>query len=120
MKVKHLSDNSLLALHLALRAARKGATRVVVFNGALQRHLGKQKVHRARIHEFAATLEPIFPRHSIGKEDKLKNCLFLYLNEKPHPPSQPKTEIITERVHAIPSQAVVDQSLPIELIETGS
>jgi hypothetical protein len=120
MKVKHFSDNSLLALHLALRAARRGATQVVVLNIALQRHLGKQRVHKARIHKFAATLAPIFPRHSIGKEDKLKNCLFLYLNEKPDQPSQPKTKIIREFVHTIPNQAVVDQSLPIKLIESGS
>jgi hypothetical protein len=112
--VKHLSDSSLLALYLALRAARKGTDRVVILNQALKRHLGQEKVHTSRIRNFADTLKPVFPRHSMGKEHYgLKNCLFLYLNEKQDESVKTKPE----RINSIPNQATIDKEMGIQLVE---
>ena len=113
MKVT-LSDNSILALYLALLAARKGATKIVLSNEALKTCLGKKKVHEPRINEFAASLRPIFPRHSLGKEGYgLKNRLILYLNEKDDPTIKAKSEIVKR----LPNQAAIHQSLSIQVNE---
>jgi len=113
-KVKHLSNISLLAIHLALRAARKGVTRVIVTNDALKGYLGKDKVHEPRIEEFAERLKPIFPRYRLSKEHYgQKNRLVLYLNEKDDPSVKTKPEV----VHWIPSQADIDKDFPIRIIE---
>lgn len=118
-KLRHLSDNSLLALYFALRAARKGASRVCVSNDVLKVLIGKQKVqHKEQIRKFATTMKPIFPRYALGKEDyKLKNCLFLYVNEKKSDAEQDKTNIITERVTWAPAQSEIDKTLAVQLIE---
>jgi hypothetical protein len=76
--IKHVSDNTLIAMYLALRAARNGARRVYITNDALKAHLRTQRVHKPRIRKFADTLQTIFPYNSPGKEYyKLKNGLFL-------------------------------------------
>jgi len=117
-KLRHLSDNSLLALYFALRAARKGASRVFVSNDVLKVLIGKQKVHKEQIRKFAIKMKPIFPRYALGKEDhKLKNCLFLYVNEKKNDAEQDKSKIITERVTWAPAQSEIDKTLAVQLIE---
>jgi hypothetical protein len=115
--IKHFSDNSLLAVYLALRAARNGARRVYISNGALKLHLRKQKVHKPQIHKFAATLEPIFLHHSVGKEHyKLKNGLFLYFT-KEQSDARLANDIPTERIDRIPNQKEIDDALPIQILE---
>lgn len=115
--IRHFSDNSLLAIYLALRAARNGAGRIYISNNALKSHLRKQKVHKPQIHKFAATLQPIFPHHSVGKEHyKLKNGLFLYFTKEQYE-ARFKTDIPTERIIRIPNQKEIDDALPIQLLE---
>jgi hypothetical protein len=117
-KLRQLSDNSLLALFFALRAARKGASQVYVSNAALKVLIGKEKVHKEQIRKFANAMKPIFPRYALGKEDyKLKNCLFLYLNEKKSGAEQDKSKIITERVTWAPAQSEIDKTLAVELVD---
>jgi hypothetical protein len=114
---KHFSDNSLLAIYLALRAARKGARRVYISNDALKSHLRKQKVHKPQIHKFAATLQPIFPHHSIGKEHyKLKNGLFLYFTKEQFE-ARRDADIPTERIPRIPDQKEIDNALSVQILE---
>ncbi len=112
--IKHLPNISLLALHLALRAARKGTTRVIVTNDALKGYLGKDKVHEPRIEKFAEDMKPIFPRYRLSKEHYgQKNRLVLYLNEQDDPSVKTKPEI----VRWIPNQATIDKDFPIQIIE---
>src|SRR5258708_5988746 len=115
--IKHLPDNALLAIYLALRAARTGAKRLYITNDALKSHLRKQKVHKPQIHKFADTLQTIFPHHSIGKEHyKLKNGLFLYFTKEQYEARHDK-DIPTERIRRIPNQKDVDEALKVELTE---
>lgn len=115
--IKHISDNTLLAMYLALRAARNGAQRIYITNDALKAHLRTQRVHKPRIHNFAKTLEPIFPRHAIGKEQyKLKNGLFLYFTDGSGA-QQSNTDIRTERIVRIPNQKEVDDAFSVQALE---
>ncbi|HZE68818.1 MAG TPA: hypothetical protein VE135_04735 [Pyrinomonadaceae bacterium] len=115
--IKHLSDNALLAIYLALRAVRTGARRVYVTNDALTSHLRKQKVHKPQIHKFADTLQTIFPHHSVGKEHyKLKNGLFLYFTKEQYEARRHK-DIPTERIRRIPTEKDVDEALKVQLTE---
>ena len=115
--IKHVSDNTLLAMYLALRAARTGARRVYVTNDALKSHLRTQRVHKPRIHKFAETLQTIFPHHSVGKEHyKLKNGLFLYFTKEQYEARRDQN-IPTERIRQIPNQKEVDEALSVQALE---
>jgi hypothetical protein len=115
--IRHVPDNALLALYLALRAARSGAQRVYVTNDALKAHLRKQKVHKPQIHKFAGTLKTVFPNHSIGKEHyKLKNGLFLYFTKEQFDARLNK-DVPTERIRRIPSQKEIDDALSVQTLD---
>jgi hypothetical protein len=112
--LKHFPDTTLLALHLALRAARRGSRRIVISNDALKGYLGKDKVHEPRIQKLAESLKPIFPRYRISKEHYgQKNRLVLYLVDKDPPTSNPTPEV----VRWLPNKATIDGEFPLEVLE---
>jgi hypothetical protein len=68
---------------LAVWAAQRGHSRVVISNKALQEWIGKQKVYRTRIEKLAKTLRPIFYKHKAVPDANTKGyVLTLYLKQK--------------------------------------
>ena len=116
--IKHVSDNTLLAMYLALRAARTGAKRIYITNDALKAHLKTKKVHKTRIRNFADTLQTIFPHNSPGKEHyKLKNGLFLYFTKEQYEARRDK-DIPTEMIRRIPKPNEIDETFSVQVLES--
>jgi hypothetical protein len=82
-KLNHLSDRSLLALYMALCAARKRTSKIVISNQVLKQYFfgnepGKPLSER-QISNWAEALKPILPRHAV-KRTQGGPYLVLYLN----------------------------------------
>ncbi len=112
-KLNHLSDRSLLALYLALNAARRGTTKIVISNQVLKQYfLGNQpglRLSEKQISNWAETLKPFLPRHVVERSQYGPH-LVLYLTE---------TDDVTAKTkphQSIPHRDTVNQTLGVEEI----
>jgi hypothetical protein len=115
MKFKAPSSISILALYLALNAARHHAVAVRFSTENLRLCLGKkngERLSQAQIQKFADAFKPIFRHHAINR-DRYKNMwLTLYFNEDDAPAH--REQIING---ACFSHSVVNKELGIESID---
>jgi hypothetical protein len=110
---KHFSRNSLLAIYLTLRAARTGATELTLSNDCLKSLFSAQRVHDEYMSRFAESVQPFFPRYSIGRINNAY-VLTLYVNKE----NEENKDRRHEYVRSLPNQDEIDQELGVNVIET--
>src|SRR5713101_5673321 len=107
-----VSDKTILALYLALSAARKATNKILISNDVLKYYFFGNKPGRRlseqRISKWAENLRPVIPRHQV-KRSQYGPYLVLYLNEKPDPSLKAKPARLI-----IPNRATINKALGIE------